>query len=236
MRHPQALLLLLVGSFPVSASGQGGLPGGPPLTVDFGRAPVGSWAEYAIKVGTDGKTTLKARWALLGRAPTGNTLELTMEGPGAASANVGGKVVTRMVLQPNPIGSGKPIRELVVQMGNREPVEVPLDLPGLPGQKFQNPDPKKLVERIAIAVPAGTFATGRYQDLLPDSTVDSWLSAEVPPLGVVKIVSAPRPGAVGPGGKPLSPVTMELLAHGKDARPAITRAPRPFRAPSAGKN
>jgi hypothetical protein len=231
VRHPQALLFLLAGLLPASASGQGGLAGAPPLTVDFGRAPVGSWAEYAIKV--DGKSSLKARWALLGRAPTGNTLELTMEGPGAASAKVGGKVVTRMVLQPDPIGSGKPIRELVVQMGDREPVDVPLDLKGLPGQKFQNPDPKKLVERVAIAVAAGTFATGRYQDLLPDSTVDSWLSAEVPPLGVVKIVSTPRPGAVGPGGKPLPPVTMELLAHGKDARPAITRPARPFRDPAA---
>jgi hypothetical protein len=151
-----------------------------------------------------------------------------MEGPAASSSKVGGKVVTRMVLIPDPIGSGRPIRELVVQLGDREPVDVPVELSGLPGQKFQNPDPKKLVERAAIAVAAGTFATGRYQELLPDSTVDSWLSAEVPPLGVVKIQSTPRAGAVGPAGKPLPPVTMELIAHGKDARPTITRPPRPF--------
>ena len=62
-----------------------------------------------------------------------------------------------MVLLPDPIGSSKPIRQLVVQLGDRDPVEVPLDMPGLPGQKFQNPDPKKLVGKQTITVAAGTF-------------------------------------------------------------------------------
>ncbi len=228
MRGSLSIPLLLAALLPLPASGQG--PGLPALTVDFKRAPVGSWAEYAIQVGEAGGATLKARWALLARDATGNTLELTLSGPGAGAAQIGGKVVTRMVLLPDPIGSGKPIRQLVVQLGDREPVEVPLDTPGLPGQKFQNADPKKLLDRPSIAVPAGSFATGHYRDLLPDSTVESWLSTDVPPLGVVKIYSEPRPGALGPGGKPLPPVTMELVAHGKDARPAITRPARPLAA------
>ncbi len=213
---------------------------GPPLTVDFKRAPVGSWADYAIKVGTGGDLTMKTRWAFLARDAQSNTVELTMDGPAAASPSIaatsaatargksGGRIVTRMVLLPDPIGAGKPFREIVVQLGDHEPLQVPLDMPGLPAQKFQNPDPKKLVDRPTITVAAGTFVTGHYRDVLPDSVVDSWLNERVPPLGVVKIVSTPRPDAVGPGGKPLPPVTMELLAHGKDARPTITRPPRPF--------
>ena len=201
------------------------LADGPALTVDFKRAAVGTWADYAVKVAD---RTMKTRWAFLGRDAEGNTLELTVDGPAAAAPQLGGRTVTRMVLAPDPIGLSKPFRQLVVQLGGREPVEIPLDLPGLPAQKFQNPDPKKVVARESITVPAGTFATAHYRDVLPDSTVDSWLSDEIHPLGVVKIVSTPRPDAAGPGGKPLPPVTMELVAHGRDAKPAITRPARPF--------
>jgi hypothetical protein len=215
---------------PASASGQGAGPlaGGPALTVDFKKAAPGSWAEYQVKVGTSGDTTMKTRWAFLGRGQDGNTLELTTDGPAAGTSQVGGKVVTRIVLAPDPIGLGKPIKQLVVQMAERDPIEIPLDLPGLPAQKFQNPDPKKLVGKETIDVAGGRFSTSHYRDVLPDSTVDSWLSDQVHPLGVVTIRSTPRPDAAGPGGQPLPPVTMELLAHGRDARPAITRPARPF--------
>jgi len=211
----------------------GVLPVGMPLTVDFKQAPVGSWAEYDVKVGGSEPAVMKTRWAFVGRDASGNTLELTMDGPAAASDRLGGKVVTRMVLLPDPIGSSKPIRQLVVQVGDREPVEVPLGTPGLPGQKFQNPDPKKLVGKATITVAGAKFQVGHYRDVLPDRTVDSWISAEVPPLGVVKIVSTPRPDAAGPGGRPLPPVTMELTAHGRNARPAITRPARPLQAADA---
>ena len=199
----------------------------PALLVDFKHAQVGTWAEYTVKVGT-AEQTMRTRWAFLKRDADGNTLELTADGPAAASAKVGGKVVTRMVLAPDPIGMSKPFRQIVVQLGQQEPVEIPLDLPGLPAQKFQNPDPKKRLGTETITVAAGSFSASHYRDVLPDSTVDSWLSDQVHPLGVVKIVSTPRPDAAGPGGKPLPPVTMELVAHGPDARPAITRPPRPF--------
>jgi hypothetical protein len=236
----EALALLALALLPAAAAGEPA----PPLTVDFKRAPVGSWAEYVVKVGQPGDKpgqndkagkgdkagvlTMKTRWAFLARDRDSNTVELSMEGSAAATPAIGGKIVTRMVLLPDPIGAGRPFRQIVVQLGDREPLEVPLDMPGLPQQKFQNPDPKKLVDRPTITVGAGTFATGHYRDELPDSVVDSWLSDRAPPLGVVKIVSTPRPGAVGPGGKPMPPVTMELLANGKDAHPTITRPVRRF--------
>jgi hypothetical protein len=225
-----ALAVLGAGLVPASAPGQGGaaLPASPALLVDLKKAGVGSWAEYRVKVGTEGDVTMTARWAFLGRDEKGNTLELTVDGPAAATGKVGGKVVTRMLLAPDPIGMSKPFRQLVMQVGEREPLDIPVDMTGLPQQKFQNPDAKKMVGKETITVAAGTLATSHYRDVLPDSTVDSWLSDEVHPLGVVKIVSTPRPDAAGPGGRPLPLVTMELLGRGRDARPTITRAPRPF--------
>jgi hypothetical protein len=224
--------LLLAGVLPVAAWGQD-LSSNLPLAVDFKRAPVGSWAEYTIAVGPAVEGTMKARWAFLGRDASSNTLELTMEGPAAASSKLGGKVVTRMVLVSDPVGAARPFKQIVMQLADREPLEVPLEMTGLPAQKFQNPDPKKMVGRQMIAVPAGSFSTSHYHDVLPDSVVDSWLSTEVPPLGVVKIVSVPKPGAEGPNAKPLPTVIMELRAHGQDARPAITRPARRFD-PEAG--
>jgi hypothetical protein len=227
-RRPRAATVL-----PLYFAVAGVMPAGAPMTVDFKHAPVGSWAEYSVKVGGPQPSAMTVRWAFVGRDAGGNTLELTMDGPAAASDRLGGKLVTRMVLLPDPIGSSKPIKQLIVQVGDRDPVDVPLGTPGLPGQKFQNPDPKKLVARETITVAAGTFVAGHYRDVLPDSTVDSWVSAQAPPLGVIKIVSTPRPDAAGPGGRPLPPVTMELTARGQDARPAITRPPRPLQATDA---
>jgi hypothetical protein len=220
---------------PAHAYGQGPLPGPAPLHCDFKKAPVGSWARYTTRV-TPGGTSLETRWAFLGRDATGNTIELTMEGSDPSLSKMGGKVVARMVLVPDPVGVSKPFRQLVMQLGNREPQEIPLDLPGLPGHKFQNPDPKKLVGRETIRVAAGSFVTSHYREVWEGSTVDAWLSDQVPPLGLVKTVVTPTPGTTGPGGKPMPGVTMELAAHGQGARPAITRAPRPFTPAPHGRN
>jgi hypothetical protein len=229
------LPLLVAGLLPIAARG-GDVSSTTPLAVDFKRAPVGSWAEYTIKVGTAVEGTMKIRWAFLGRDAGSNTLELTMEGLAAASPKLGGKVVTRMVLVPDPVGATRPFRQIVMQLGDAEPMEVPLEMTGLPAQKFQNPDPKKMVGKQTMVVGTGSFQTSHYHDVLPDSVVDSWLSTEVPPLGVVKILSTPKLGAEGPGGKPLPTVTMELVAHGTDARPTITRAVRRFDPEGGEKN
>jgi hypothetical protein len=143
-------------------------------------------------------------------------------------------VVSRFLLLPDPVGSSKPFKQIIMQLENREPIELPLEFPGFPQQKFQNPDPKKMVGKETILVGGRSIPASHYHDVLPDSVVDSWLSTDVPPLGVVKILSVPKPGAEGPGGKPLPTVTMELLAHGLGAKPVITRPAKPFD-PEGGK-
>lgn len=237
-----AALLLGAAIVPTAAAAQAGTPPAPtPLAVDFKRAPLGSWAEYAIQVGGAGGETIRTRWAFLGRDAAGNTLELTMRGGAtlgrlaeAAGGKASGAVVTRLVLVPDPVGASKPFRQVVMQLGDGEPIEVPLDLPGLPGHKFQNPDPKKLVARETIKVPAGSFDTGHYREEWEGSVVDAWVSDRVPPLGLIRTQVTPTPGTPGPGGKPMPPVTMELVSHGKDARPAITRPPRKLAEPLPG--
>jgi hypothetical protein len=216
-RAVSLVILLLAGPAAAQAPVQ--------LACDFKKAPVGSWADYLVKVGP---TTMTTRWAFLGRDAGGNTLELTMDGAAASAGKIGGKVVTRLVLVPAPVGVSKPVKQMVMQLGDREPVEVPLDLPGLPGQKFQDPDPKKLVGRETIRVAAGAFETSHYREEWEGSTVDAWLSDRVPPLGVIRTTVTPAPGVTGPGGKPMPLVTMELAAHGQNARPAITRPARPL--------
>jgi hypothetical protein len=115
-----------------------------------------------------------------------------------------------------------------MQIGDHPPMEIPPELSGLPGMKFQNPDPKKLVGRETIQVPAGTFSTRHFREIWEESTVDAWLSDEVPPLGVIRTVITPTPGTPGPGGKPMPKVTQELMARGQGARPTITRPAVPF--------
>jgi hypothetical protein len=233
--RPLLALALLAGAFPAARTfaQTGAAAAAPtPLACDFKRVAVGAWAEYTTTVGGPEPVALQTRWAFLGRDARGNTLELTLAGT-AAIARLGGKVVTRMLLVPDPIGASKPFRQLVMQMGDGEPVEVPLELPGLPGQKFQNPDPKKLVGKETIKVAAGTFATSHYREIWEECTVDAWLSEQVPPLGVIRTVITAAPGILGPGGKPMPPVTMELRAHGQGAKAAITRAPRPLAASMA---
>jgi hypothetical protein len=157
-----------------------------------------------------------------------------MTAEGGPMAAMGGKMVMRMVLVPDPIKADKPVKEMVMQMGDKDPMQLPLNMPGMPAQKFQKPDPKKLVGKESIKVAGGTFKASHYRETTDSGTIDSWVSTEAPPLGMIKVATTPKAGATGPGGQPLPPVTMELSARGKDAKPSITKAPKPFDPQSMG--
>jgi hypothetical protein len=209
------------------ALGQGVGIGGPtPLAIDLRKVPVGSWAEYTIAIGGAEATPVTSRWALVARNEAGNTLEVAMEGKPLQP--MGGSVVLRLGLAPDPVGAEKPIKQIVMQIGGRAPMEMPLDMPGLPSQRFHRPDPGKIVGKESLKVPAGTFKTTHYRDVNATATVDTWISDEVPPLGVVRVKTVPRPGAAGPGGQPVPAVSMELARRGKDAKTAMTAPVKPF--------
>jgi hypothetical protein len=222
MRPLPFLALTLVLSSPALAFAQPGEP--TPLTLDLKKVPVGAWSEYTMALGK-GKDamTVKSRWSLVARDANSNTLEMSAEGPPLEA--MGGKSVVKMVLAPDPISSDHPVKQMVVQVGARDPMELPADMPS---QRFQKPDPKKLVGKETVKVPAGTFKTSHYHDVNSTATVDYWTSDDAQPLGLVKLTSTPKPGALAPNGQPMPPVNLQLSAKGKDAKATITKPAKPF--------
>jgi hypothetical protein len=203
---------------PTSASAQSpGVPAGMPLVVDMKKVELGSWAEYAM---TMGSITLSSRWALVARDAKSNTLEMTTKGGPVAKP-----VVLRMVLSADPTSGDKPPKPMVMQFGDEAPMLVPSDTPV---QKFQHPDPKNLVAKEQIKVAAGTFQTTHYREKNAMGTVDVWVNETISPLGLVKVITAPEVDKNAPAAMQIPAATMELSATGKGAKPAITKKPKPF--------
>jgi hypothetical protein len=228
MRPVRALILSLALAVPAAtASGQGLGSDATPLALDLKKVPVGAWSEYAMSIGAGQQAmTVKSRWALVARDANSNTLETTIEGGPMAAA--GGKTVMKMVLVPDPVKSDRPVKQMVMKVGDRDPMEMPLDMPGMPAQRFEKPDPKKMVGKEQLKVPGGTFKVGHYRDVAGDVTIDAWISEKITPLGLVKLTTTPKPGTTGPNGQPVLPMSMLLVAHGKDAKPTITKGAKPF--------
>jgi len=218
MKRIIALALVLLPAVAVAQST--GAPQSLPLVVDLKKAAVGSWAEYSMSFGD---IKMKSRWALVARDASSTTLEMSMQG--GPAAQMGGKIALKMVLDPDPIGAKKPVKEIVMQIGDGEPMLAP---PDAPTQKFQKPDAKTLVGKETIKVAAGSFKTTHYRDHTPVGTVDVWVSEEVPPLGLVKFATTPEPSTGKTSQPPTPPATLELAATGTGAKPIITKSAKPF--------
>jgi hypothetical protein len=229
-RSFRALAVTFAWLLPTAAFAQGmGGTSTTPMALDLKKVAVGSWSEYSMSLGAPSATTtmsMKSRWALVAKDANSNTIEMTAEGK--PLERVGGRMVVKTVLVPDPTSSEKPIKQMIMKMGEADAMEMPLDMPGMPPQRFQKPDPKKLVGKESLKTPAGTFKASHYRDTTESATVDSWVSDQAPPLGMVKVVTTPKPGVAGPGGQPMFPMTMELVAKGKDAKSIITKPAKPF--------
>jgi hypothetical protein len=207
-------IVVSIAAVPAVASAQ--MTQGPPtpLAVDLDKVTVGSWAKYNMTMGTMPPMTMKM--ALVNRSAAGNTMEMSVEGGMAAAA---GNVVTQMILAP---GSSVTVQKLVLQVGANDPMEMPVQ--GAQGAKFAKPDPKTLVKAETIKVAAGSFKTKHYHNKTPQGdTVDYWVAESATPIGLVKIEMTQKSNPMITG-----PITMELAAVGKDAKPAITKAAKPF--------
>jgi hypothetical protein len=208
-----ALLGALVAA-PAAAWAQMGQGPPTPLAVDLAKMPIGSWAKYNMTMGQLPPMSMKM--ALVARAASGNTLEMSMEGGMAAKA---GTVVTQMTLAP---GSEGTVQKLILQVGKNDPMEMPVQ--GAQGKQFSKPDPKNLVKQETVKVAGGSFKTKHYHDKTPQGdTVDYWVSESVAPLGLVKIEMTQKSNPMITG-----PITMELAGTGKDAKSVITKKPKPF--------
>jgi hypothetical protein len=188
-----------------------------PLVVDMRTMEVGSWADYAMSMGS---ISLTSRWALVARDAKSNTLEMLTQGGPVAKP-----MVLRMVLNADPTSDAKPPKPLVIQFGSEAPMVAP---PDTPAQKFQRPDDKNLVGKEEIKVAAGTFQTTHYRDKNAMGTVDIWVNDTVAPLGIVKVLTTPAVDKSAPDAMQVPAATMELAGTGKGAKPKITKKPKPF--------
>jgi hypothetical protein len=190
---------------------------GPPLPVgmDMRKAPIGAWSAYTVTL--TGLPPMKQRFALVGRDAATNTVELTTEG---GMMGAGNSVVLRVVLEAD-LSKPDRVKKLVMQLADNPPMEL---REGGPKDQFARLDPRKLVGRETITVPAGKIATRHYRDRSASGRTDVWVSDEAPPFGIVKLQGnvSQAPGA------PSYPVTVELTDRGKDAKPVVVRPPQPF--------
>jgi hypothetical protein len=215
---------VVLGSAPARAQ-QPGTAAPMPLAVDLGKVAVGSQAEYAATMGQFPPMTIHLM--LASRAGSEVTLEMSAEGGMMAMA--GGKVVVNSIFSNEP-KSEPTVKKVVMQVGENDPMEMPSELAHA-GQ-FKKPDPKTLVGPETIKVKAGSFKTKHYREKTPaGDNVDYWVSESVPPIGLVKMraetkAATAAAGAGGPGG--IGPMTMELVAQGKGAKPSITKPAKPF--------
>jgi hypothetical protein len=216
------LIALFVMLSPVAALAQ---TNGPmPLASDLKKAPLGAWSEYNVTSGPMPPVKMKA--ALVARQGKDHVLETTMEG--GMMAMMGGSMVSQLTLAADPTSTAKPVKKFVMQMGQKDPMEMPLDMPQLSVPTFQKPDPKQLVGKEEITVAAGKIKTQHYRQTVEQGTVDVWVAEDVYPIGLVKATSTPKPGAKGPNGQDMPPTTIELTKRGQGAKTTITKKPKPF--------
>jgi hypothetical protein len=199
--------------FPATAAAQ--MAQGPPtpLVTDLSKVAVGSWSTYTT---TLAETKMATKVALVKRAASGSTLEMSIEGGMVAKA---GNVVTQMILAP---GENASVQRMIVQVGANDPMEMPLQ--GGSTQGFVKPDPKTLVKEETVKVAAGSFKTKHYRiTSAPGDTADFWVSDKVAPIGVVKMEMTQKSNPAIP-----AQFKMELTGVGKGAKTIITKPAKPF--------
>jgi hypothetical protein len=215
----KSLLVFVIGLAltPASALAQAPLQPTIPMVLDFKKVEVGSWSSYSISMG---KMSMQARFALVARDASSVTMENSIEG--GMMAMLGGKMTLKVVMEPDPTTAAKPVKQMAMQIGNQDPTMAPN---GVHVPKYSKPDPSTMVGKETIKVAAGSFKTTHYRSNTPQGIVDVWVSEEVAPTGMVKLMSS---GAMGTGSGQPPGMMMELVEKGKGAKPIITKAPKPY--------
>jgi hypothetical protein len=250
-----AALLPAAAGAQMRGGGGGGGFGPTPVAVPLDKVPVGTWAEYSVKRGTD-QPDRKVKFALVGKEGGGFVVE-------RSSDTQRGKIITRTTVEADPTKEGA-VKKVVTQFGDNDPMEMPAGRmgggPGGPGgggpggggpgaggpggggegrggpggegrggrggAGFLKPDPKKLLGKETVKLASGTYQAEHYhQDGPRGGTIDIWVAKDTGPLGVVKMEFDRPAGPDGDGG---GRSTMELVAKGKGAKSEITKPVKPF--------
>ncbi len=149
---------------------------------------VGTGAQYQVT--REGK---KMSWAVavVGKESVdgndGYWLEMRMEG-----GEEGGMIMKSLTVTHD----GQPeVKRMIMQTPGQPPMEFPIGMMmGMMGKRQkQAANEEALGEKVGteiVTVPAGTFTCDHYKSKHGDEPADLWISAKVPPYGLIKMTSA----------------------------------------------
>lgn len=173
---------------------------------------VGSGAQYEIQP-TNGKSMVM-EIDVVGKESVGGVdaywFETVMTSP-----QMGGSVVMKVLTVP--AGGNATVTKMIMQMGNRPPMEMPSQMTQMAqgGQKQAPADIRGEAEDVgseSVTTPAGTFTCEHYR--MKDGSGNSWISDKVSPYGLIKHQGKDS--------------TMVLTKIVTDAKDKITGTPVPF--------
>lgn len=148
---------------------------------------VGAGAQYQV---TQKGKNMSWAVAVVGKeAVEGNEgfwIEMRLEG-----GEEGGMIMKSLTVAHE---GGAEIKRMIMQAPGQPPMEMPMEMMGMmPRPKPQASNEAALGEKIGtetVTVPAGTFTCDHYRSKQANEPADLWISAKVPPYGLIKMTSA----------------------------------------------
>jgi hypothetical protein len=200
-------IVVLAAVLPSFAGAQMGMHAGPAMRGIFNPV-VGSGGQYDIT--TEKGTKMVMEIAVVGKESVngkdGYWFETAM-----ADASMGQMTFKALTVLDGP---DTVISRMIMQMGNRPPMEMPTQMYKANAQK-QPADIRDRAEDVGsetLTTPAGTFLTEHYK--MKDGTGDAWVAPKAGPYGLVKFQ-----------GKDSSMILTKVIT---DATDKITGTPQPF--------
>jgi len=198
---------VLFAILPGFATAQMGMHAGPAIRGIFNPV-VGSGGQYEMT--TEKGTKMEMEIAVVGKESVGGKdgywFETTFSDPSM------GRMVHKTLTVVD--GTDTVISRMIMQMGNRPPMEMPTSMMKSSAQK-QSADIRERAEDVgseSITTPAGTFTAEHYK--MKDGSGDAWVAPKAGPYGLVKFQ-----------GKDTSMVLTKVITDAKDK---ITGTPQPF--------
>jgi hypothetical protein len=201
------LVLLVAGA---ANAQMGGMMGQGPRPRGLFNPIVGQGAQYEIQGGNGNKAVVEID--IVGKESVngkdGFWFETVMSNPQT------GNMVMKILTVPD--GANTSVTKMVMQMGNRPPMEMPAQMTQMAqGAHPQATDIRSQADDVgseSVTVPAGTFSCEHYR--MKDGSGDFWISDKISPYGLIK-----------QQGKNDSMVLMKVVTDAKDQ---ITGTPVPF--------
>ncbi len=172
--------------------GMGGMFGHMPSLPGLSNPTVGSGSEYEM---TSKGKQMDIAVVALGKedvdGSTGYWMETRMNSP-----ELGGEMVMKSLTVSSGAESG--VKRMIMQ----QPGKPPMEIDGMMMSMMQQHQPQsaapsaggangnrgELVGTESVTVPAGTFTCQHYRDQGPRGTTDVWISTDVTPYAMVKMV------------------------------------------------